>query len=62
MATRAVRSSVGCRLQRLMEMPQQAVQPVAEVALAEFAFKLLGFLQLELAQREKAVGAAAQSS
>jgi hypothetical protein len=60
MATRAVEVIGGLRLQRLMEMPQQAVQPVAEVALAEFAFEFLGLLQLELAQREEAVGAAAQ--
>ena len=36
------------------------MQPVAKVPLAEFAFQFVSLLQLELAQRKKAVRAAAQ--
>ena len=50
----------GRGLQRLVKQVQQAVQPVAEIALAEFAFQLVVREQLELAQRKKAIRAAAQ--
>lgn len=39
---------------------KKQMQPVAKVALAQRVVQLISFLQLELAQRKKTVGAAAQ--
>ena len=46
--------------QRLMEIAQNTVQPVAEVTFVQFAVQLAGLLQAQLAQCKKAVGTAAQ--
>jgi hypothetical protein len=41
-----------------VKMAQQAVQPVAKIALVELAFQLIDSLQFELAHGKKAVRAA----
>ena len=46
--------------QGLVEVAEHGMQPVAEVALVDLGVDLVGVAQAELAQREEAIGAAAQ--